>query len=72
MKKQEHMNPDDKIVVFKLNDMMYPIAGRITKDNKCVYIHREDGLILTQYTFGFRILKIIENIKYNKKDIENF
>jgi len=72
MKKQEQMNPDDKIVVFKLNDMMYPIAGRITKDNKCVYIHRADGLILTQYTFGFRILKIIENKELLKKDIENF
>lgn len=72
MKKQEHMNPDDKIVVFKLNDMLYPIAGRITKDNKCVYIHRADGLILTQYTFGFRILKVIEEKELIQQSVEDF
>jgi hypothetical protein len=72
VKEQEQMNPDDKFVIFKLYDMKYPIAGRVTNDNKYVYVHRADGLILAKYTFGFQILKTIENKELIQQTVENF
>ena len=63
-----NMHPDDQLVLFKLSDMKYPIAGRLREfvDNgrlsepNYVYIHRGDGAILQKYIFGFTILQKIE------------
>jgi hypothetical protein len=64
----ESMHPKDKLVVFKLNDMQHPIAGRLREfinegrfsKSNYVYIHRGDGQILQKYSFGFTILQEIE------------
>ena len=72
MPKQESINPEDKMVIFKLNDMIYPTAGRLNEKEKYVYIHRADGVILAKYSFGFRVLKIIEDKELIQQSIENF
>lgn len=64
----DSMHPEDKIVLFKLHDMKYPIAGRLREfinegrfsNSSYVYIHRGDGKILQKYSFGFTILQEIE------------
>ena len=64
---QHDMHHEDKLVIFKLNDMLHPIAGRLRQfvnkgrftDPDYVYIHRGDGTILQKYTHGFTILKEI-------------
>lgn len=64
----ESMHPDDPLVVFKLSDMLHPIAGRYRRfidegrwtKNDYVYIHRGDGTILHKYLYGFEILAVVE------------
>jgi hypothetical protein len=66
-KDSEDMHPDDALVVFKLSDMLHPIAGRHRAfvDNgrfskaDYVYVHRGDGTILHKYSYGFEIIKKI-------------
>lgn len=61
------MHPENKLVVFKLYDMLYPIAGRLRQfvdkgrwtEPDYVYIHRGDGTILQKYKFGFTVLQEI-------------
>lgn len=67
-KDSDSMHPEDRIVVFKLYDMMHPIAGRLRvfvdkgrwTESEYVYVHRGDGTILHKYTYGFEILKEVD------------
>jgi hypothetical protein len=71
----KNMHPEDKLVVFKLSDMKYPIAGRLREfenkgrwtDSNYVYIHRGDGTILQKYSYGYEILQEI-NLTESKQD----
>lgn len=78
-KDSENMSPDDKMVVFKLYDMKYPIAGRLRQfvdkgrftDSDYVYIHRGDGTILHKYSYGYEILTEIVLPKNNLDSLLN-
>lgn len=64
----DHMHPEDALIVFKLSDMKYPVAGRFRHfynrgkftEPSYVYVHRADGLILHKYSFGFKVLHLIK------------
>lgn len=69
-KDTDMMHPDDELVVFKLYDMMHPIAGRLRRfeegrfeKSEYCYVHRGDGTILHKYSFGFEVLQSIELVK---------
>jgi hypothetical protein len=73
------MSPLDDIVVFKLCDMLHPIAGRVRhfidkgrfSNSSYVYIHRGDGTILQKYTFGYKILQTIEVKQEVKQEVKD-